>query len=834
MSAGITAHPFTAQRITAQRITAQRITVTGIVQGVGFRPFVYTLAQSHGLGGWVFNTTFGVEIVVVGPDDALTAFRADLEHRAPPLALLDQISDAAIPLPAAADYADDNGAPRFTIRHSQAQAGDFVPVSPDVALCDDCRRELLDPADRRYRYPFINCTHCGPRYTIIRSMPYDRPATTMAEFALCPACRAEYDDPGNRRFHAQPIACPVCGPQITLVASSAQPQHAPYGHAPSYGHEPSCPDPLAGDAALLACQRILAAGGIVAIKGLGGFHLACDAANPAAVATLRARKQRGAKPFAVMARDLETAATIAVLDATAARLLQDRSHPILLLDQRTPSPLADGVAPDAPSVGVMLPYTPLHLLLLTPHPAAPELAPPPLLVMTSGNLSEEPIAFDNDDALVRLAPLADAFLLHNRPIHNHCDDSVARPAQHHALPIRRARGLAPLPIRLPFAVSPILAVGAELKNTFCLTQDHYALLSPHIGDMENLATLAAFERTLAHYRDLFRISPGGVNHLACDLHPGYFATRWAEAHAAQTGLPLTRVQHHHAHLAALLAEHGLPLDTRAVGLILDGSGYGADGAIWGGELLVGGYAQAQRVGRLRPIPLPGGDAAIRRPARVALAHLWAAGLPWTDTLPPVAATSATERAILARQFTTGFNTVPTSSMGRLFDAVASLIGLRHVVAYEAQAAIALEAHARRGLADAPLGHLSPYPLTLVPVKSPLSSAPDALQWEWDAAPLVQAVVADLQVGESPARMAARFHLGLAAALVEAAQWAATYGQTDLVALSGGVWQNTTLLDLTVDGLAAAGLRPLLHRRLPPNDGGIAVGQALVAHALTTG
>ena len=786
----------------AGSLRARRVTVAGIVQGVGFRPFVYTLAGRHGLGGWVRNTAAGVEIVLVGPHPAQDAVLADLPATAPPLAVLDRVAVESIPLPGAPSLVSDQASPLFRIHASAATAGDFVPVSPDVAVCDDCLAELRDPADRRYRYPFINCTNCGPRYTIIRDIPYDRPQTTMSAFTMCPACQAEYDDPANRRFHAQPNACPDCGPHVWLVRS---PQ--------AEISLPGLDDDLRGDAAIRAAQRLLAGGGIVAVKGLGGFHLACDAANDTAVAALRRRKQRGDKPFAVMAYDLAAVAAFAEVAPAEARLLLDRSRPILLLAQRSPFPLSAGLVPGSRTVGAMLPYTPLHHLLLD----APG---PTVLVMTSGNLAEEPIITDNDDALTRLAPLADAFLLHNRDIHIPCDDSVVRRLGDVTLPIRRSRGLAPQPIRLPFAVTPVLAVGGELKNTLCLTNDRYAFLSQHIGDLENLETLAAFERIRDHLQRLFRCHPQAV---ACDLHPGYLGTRWAQEYAAATSLPLIAVQHHHAHLASLMAEHGLGPDDQAIGVIFDGTGYGPDGTIWGGELLVGGYTNFSRLGRLHPFPLPGGDAAIKRPYRVALALLAAHGLPWRDDLPPVAACPPAERRVLAQQLDRAVNTVPTSSAGRLFDAVASLAGVRQTVAYEAQAALELEA------LTAPLTEPT-YRLPVNPLNSYGSTLQSELQFEWRTDALLAAVVDDVTRGVAPGVIAARFHHGLADAILAACQAAAATTDLRTVALSGGVFQNTTLLQLALARLHEAGFAPLVHRQVPPNDGGLALGQALVAHA----
>jgi hydrogenase maturation protein HypF len=753
----------------APAVERLHLTVRGIVQGVGFRPFVYGLAARYGLAGHVGNNSGGVFIEVEGTTEALTRFQDALATEAPPLAHIESVTTRPLSPLAETD---------FTILTSQSSEMVSAHIPADVGICDECLRELFDPANRRYRYPFINCTHCGPRFSIIRAIPYDRPATTMASFEMCPTCAAEYHDPLSRRFHAQPIACPKCGPQVW---------YQPQGAAAVYG----------SDAAIAAAREALRAGQIVAVKGLGGFHLACDATNDAALERLRTRKGRLDKPFAVMVRDLEMARQFAHIDDNEANLLTSQQRPILLLRKRA-SALSERVAPGNPYVGLMLPYTPLHYLLLDETP----------LVMTSGNLSGEPIAIDNNEARSRLSPLVDAFLLHDRPIHIPCDDSVLRIHDGRELPIRRSRGYTPFPIRLPFAGASVLATGGELKNTFCLTHAGYAFLSQHIGDMENMETLTAFERAQAHLTTLYRAQPQAI---VCDLHPDYLTTHWAQFHTAQTALPLIRVQHHHAHIAAVMAEHGLDGTPPVIGLCLDGTGYGTDGTIWGGEVLLADYANFSRAAHLKPVPLPGGDAAIERPYRMALAHLWAAGIAWDDDLPPVAACPAAERRILAQQFETGFRTVPTSSMGRLFDAVASLLGLRHTVTYEAQAAIELE-----GIADD--ATVEPYAFGLVP-GTPL---------QIDPTPVLTAIIADCRAGVPQGLIAARFHEAVAQALLDVCLHLRDEGHGSVVALSGGVFQNVRLLRTTDARLDTHGFTTLIHRAVPSNDGGLALGQAAIA------
>ncbi len=796
----------------------RHIHITGIVQGVGFRPFVYGLATRYKLEGWVLNDSSGVKIEVIGPPEMLSAFINALRTEAPPLAVIDSLQVKNIPLQSKIQNLKSK---IFQIRHSQAQAEAFVPISPDICICDDCRRELYDPADRRYRYPFINCTNCGPRFTIIRDIPYDRPLTTMADFPMCPDCWREYEDPGNRRFHAQPNACPRCGPRVEFrwAERAGQPSERTIALANLPGGNLSRDGCLEGEEAIKISQKVLAAGGIVAVKGLGGFHLACDARNDEALQTLRQRKGRVDKPFAVMALDVAAVEQFAEVNPQERSLLTSKERPIVLLKKKPDNPLSELVSPGNRYIGVMLPYTPLHYLLLNPQPPTPN-PQLPVLVMTSGNFSEEPIMKDNAEALERLAALADAFLLHNRDIHIHCDDSVVRVLAGRELPIRRSRGYAPFPVKLPFPVEQILAVGGELKNTFCLTKGNYAFMSQHIGDMENLETWRAFEKSVKHFQTLFRVEP---KIFACDMHPGYLSSKWAREvtnDERRTTNPsphppaqLVEVQHHHAHIAAVMAEYGLDGSEPVIGFSFDGTGYGTDGTIWGGEVLVADYKTFARLAHLKYVPLPGGDAAIKRPYRTALAHLWAAGLDWDERLPPVAACQAVERGLIRRQLETGFNAVPTSSMGRLFDAVASLAGIRQTVTYEAQAAIEFEAIMAVGITEA-------YPWGLTEDGG-----------EIDAAPLIQAVVTDVQAGVPAPVISAKFHNAVANLVLILSGRLREKEGLNRVALSGGVFQNVTLLELTVNRLRGE-FEVLTHRLVPPNDGGLALGQAIVANFLS--
>ena len=823
------------------------IHITGIVQGVGFRPFVYNLATGLGLSGWVLNSSAGVEIEVVGPAPVLGEFTERLKTEAPPLSHIEQVAVTEIAV-SDVQTPDDGG---FTIRHSEAREGEFQPISPDVAICEDCLRELFDPDDRRYRYPFINCTNCGPRFTIIRDIPYDRPKTTMAPFVMCPDCQAEYDDPTNRRFHAQPNACPVCGPRVWFQTSNLQ-------------------SPISSEEeAIRAAREMLRDGNVVAIKGLGGFHLACDATNDEAAARLRERKGRVDKPFALMAFDLETVEQFCYVNDDERALLTSRERPILLLRERAESFISPLVAPGNRYIGVMLPYTPLHYLLLEPATSDRTLDVghrtfPPALVMTSGNYSEEPIATDNDEALERLSDLADAFLLHDRDIHARCDDSVTRVFAGAELPVRRSRGYTPYPVHLPFEVKQVLAVGAELKNTFCLTRDRYAFLSQHIGDMENYETLRFFEQMVEQLARTFRVQPQVI---ACDMHPGYLATRWTNRRISESATQrLVQVQHHHAHIAACMAENRLTGERPVIGVAFDGTGYGTDGAIWGGEFLVADYGSFRRVAHLKYAPLPGGDGAIRRPYRIALAHLWAAGVPWDEDLPSVAAASVAEHKVLARQLERGLNTVPTSSIGRLFDGVSALAGVRQEINYEAQAAIELENLAQPDEAAA-------YPFDLAFPQSPIPNL-RSLTWTGqnqmgflnrqdaknakkkqgkalrplrlggefscrmyknftgkvliDPAPCIRSVVADVRAGAPAGVIASRFHNGLATMVRDVCLRLREETGLNEVALSGGVFQNVTLLSKTVPLLEEVGFTVYTHRLVPPNDACISLGQAVVA------
>jgi hydrogenase maturation protein HypF len=772
----------------------KHIHITGIVQGVGFRPFVYGLAVRHHLSGEVCNTSSGVDIAIEGRADQIDQFIRALTIETPPLAHIDSINVQPIAA---------NGLTVFSIAPSVSQADAFQPISPDIALCPDCRRELFDPTNRRYLYPFINCTNCGPRFTIIQDIPYDRPLTTMSQFVMCPDCAKEYTDPLDRRFHAQPTACPKCGPNVWLqVNADFGMSNAKLTSDTSYAirNPPS---------AIEEAQCLLLDGKIIAIKGLGGFHLACDATNDAAVAKLRKRKGRIDKPFALMAANLESIEQFCEVNTQERALLQSPQHPIVLLNKKPNSTISQFVAPGQSTLGVMLPYTPLHELLFQPSALSPQ-----PLVMTSGNFNEEPIAIDNDDALARLAQLADAFLLHDRDIHLRCDDSVVRVFEDRELPIRRSRGYAPYPVKLPFNAPLILATGGELKNTFCVTRDNYAFLSQHIGDVENYETLHSLEDSVAHFEKLFRSKPQLI---AYDLHPDYLASRYALQQAEQNNLQSIGVQHHHAHIAACMAENNLPDRQSVIGVAFDGTGYGTDGAIWGGEFLVADYHGFTRAAHLKYVPLPGGDAATRNPYRIALSYLQQAGIEWTNDLAPVDHASrithhtANVLEVVHHQINTGLNSPLTSSMGRLFDAVASLLNVRQEVNYEGQAAIELEALADRT-------ETSAYPISI-----------DA-KAEIDVAPLIRSVVADIRSGVPSPIVSARFHNSIALLVRQVCKSIRTQYGLNEVALSGGVFQNVTLLKRTLDLLRAENFEVHTHRLVPPNDGGLALGQAVIAAA----
>jgi hydrogenase maturation protein HypF len=786
-----------------------RVHIAGIVQGVGFRPFVYNLATRLELKGWVRNTSAGVDIEVDGERDVLDSFVKLLRDEAPPLSSIDEFS---------ASFQAASGFRSFEIVHSEAVEGAFQPISPDVAICDDCLRELFDPADRRYRYPFINCTNCGPRFTIIKDIPYDRPKTTMAGFPLCPDCEREYTDPTNRRFHAQPVACPVCGPKVWLENRSGDFSRI------------ITTEVVTTNDAISDTRRLLNNGKIVAIKGLGGFHLACDATNIDAVTELRNRKLRVDKPFALMMPDVETIKKHCFVSDEEQELLTSTARPIVLLKRRLESSIVEEISPKQEWFGVMLPYTPLHYLLMEKTGNFPE-----ALVMTSGNLSEEPIATDNNEARERLAKLADAFLMHDRDIHIRCDDSVVRVFDDRPLtidhkpsstlapgasagvvhrsssiyPIRRSRGYSPFPVKLPFNVPPLLAAGSELKNTFCITNGNYAFLSHHIGDMENYETLRSFEQGVEHFEKLFRVKPVAIAH---DMHPNYLATRYALERAERENIPTFSVQHHHAHIAAGMAEHGL--NEPVIGISFDGTGYGEDGAIWGGETLVADYQNYQRAAHLEYFPLPGGDASIKKPARTALALLWSLGLDWDEHLAPVNEFCAEDLVTLRVQLEKKINTPQTSSMGRLFDAVAALAGVRQKVNYEGQAAIEFEA-----LADELEGESYVFGLDHGQIR---------------VRAVVEALMADVMAGIPTPKISARFHNGLSSVLRIVTNEMRASSQINKVVLSGGVWQNITLLRRTLSLLRNDGFEVYIHREVPTNDGGLSLGQAVIAAARLRG
>jgi hydrogenase maturation protein HypF len=754
-----------------------RFEVRGAVQGVGFRPFVWRLAHALSLSGWVRNDIAGVFIELEGEDEALREFRRALGDAPPPLARIREILEASTPV------TNERG---FHIRPSEDAGARTVLVLPDVATCPACLAEVLDPKDRRYLYPFANCTDCGPRFTIVTDLPYDRPATTMAGFALCGDCRAEYKDPRDRRFHAQPIACPACGP--TLEAWS------PSGEVLARRHE-----------ALLAAADALRAGAVVAVKGLGGFHLMCDAQSADAVGALRRRKQREEKPLALMVRDVAMARALAEVTNESEALLSGPEAPIVLLPRRADPGVAPNVAPGRPELGLMLPATPLHHLLLreTGFP----------IVATSGNRSEEPIATDEREALVRLAGMADLFLVHDRAIARHVDDSVARVFAGAPRLLRRARGWAPLPVPVRDELPVILGVGAHMKTAVALSVGRQVFLSQHIGDLETPEALDAFERVIADFGRLWDVSPAAVAH---DLHPGYASTVFAKKLAETRGIPAVAVQHHHAHLAACLAEN--EAEGPALGVCWDGTGLGTDGTIWGGEFLLGDAKGFERVAHLRPFRLPGGDAAVREPRRTALAlllELLGESALGREDLECVRSFSRNERAILAKMLARRVNAPVTTSAGRLFDAVASLLGIAQKTSFEGQSAMALEAAALAASGEAERAPLFfSLPLTV----SPDGSA--VLDWE----PLVSYLLRRSSLGVSPSLLAADFHAALADGILAVARHAGA----DRVALTGGCFQNKLLTELAAARLKAAGFEVLLHGAVPPNDGGIGLGQVLVA------
>ena len=768
---------------------AVAIRVRGLVQGVGFRPTVWRLANDLNLVGDVRNDGAGVLIHAAGPAAALRDFLERLWRETPPLSRIDGIE--------VTNLSHAPGGSEFIILESDSGAV-RTGVVPDAATCPACLSDVTKPEDRRYRYAFANCTHCGPRLSIVRAIPYDRANTSMAPFELCQDCAAEYHDPADRRFHAQPTACAVCGPRLWLEDAKGRRLE-----------EPTDGEPLA------KAQALLTDGAIIAVKGLGGFHLACDAGNEAAVDRLRQRKRRYHKPFALLARDLDMIRDYARVDEVEAALLQSAAAPIVVLDRHEQAPpLAGGLAPGQSGLGFMLPYTPLHHLL------ASDLARP--IVLTSGNRSDEPQTIENDEARQRLQGIADYWLLHDREIVNRLDDSVARVAAGKARLLRRARGYAPAPINLPqgFEDAPrVLAMGGELKNSFCLLKDGQAILSPHIGDLEDPMTHADYRRILSLYRSLFDFRPEVI---AADAHPDYHASHWGRGLAEDDGALYVETQHHHAHLAACLADSGRSLEASPVlGVILDGLGFGAEDDLWGGEFLLGDYLTCERLGHFAAVPLLGGEKAMREPWRNSYAHLrqflgWGAVREGWPDLPIVRFLAQKPLDTLDRMIERGVNSPPASSAGRLFDAVAASLGLcREATSFEGQAAIELEA-----LAESAPDEDSAYPVDLG------AGSPRVLAW----APLWRALLDDLAGDLPPARIAARFHNGLIAAIVTMSRDLALARAVETVALSGGVFQNRLLLEGVIEGLEADGLNVLSPQEVPANDGGLSLGQACIVAA----
>src|SRR5918997_1028191 len=764
----------------------REISVRGIVQGVGFRPFVYALARRHALAGLVRNDAEGVHIEAEGPPEELELFLRDIRAKAPPLAVVEAVSWRPLAV------RKESG---FRIEESREGASRRALISPDVATCEECRAELFDPADRRYRYPFTNCTNCGPRFTITRSVPYDRAMTTMAHFEMCLKCRREYADPSDRRFHAQPNACPVCGPQVRLLDR--------------FGHEVHSKP---GDS-ILHTARILGGRAVVAIKGLGGYHLACDPFDARAVRTLRGRKARQDKPFALMARDLEQVRKLCRIGPEEEKLLTSPARPIVLLERLERSGIVEEVAPRQDTLGVMLAYTPLHHLLL--HDAGIP------LVMTSGNNSDEPIAYWDEEAFEQLGEIADFFLIHDRPIHMRCDDSVVRVVRGRMYQIRRSRGHAPAPLGVAEGFDQhTLACGGELKNTFCVAKERHVFLSHHIGDLENYETLKSFREGVEHYCRLFDVSPELV---AYDLHPEYLSTKYARE-LEEAGLPAVGVQHHHAHVASCLADNERPDDERVIGVALDGTGYGIDGTVWGGEFFEGSLERGfTRRAHLEYAPMPGGSAAIRQPWRMALAQLISVyGEEEVLTLPLAMVREAGETNVLlvARLVEHGLNTPPTSSAGRLFDAVAALVGVpgSRRTTYEGQAAVELEL-AANGSAD------RGYPFRL---------RPEGEGWVVETSGLIAGVVEDLLAGRSAGGGSSSFHRTMAEVVIAGCEEIRGARGASAVALSGGTFQNLLLLGQVLELLAGRGFTVYRHRRGPANDGGLSLGQAVLANGVYKG
>jgi hydrogenase maturation protein HypF len=821
-------------------LETRRYQIRGVVQGVGFRPFVFRVAEAHAVGGWVRNDSEGVVLEVQGPPGVLEEFIVEVRTGAPALARIESVALIE-------QRYEERLVESFEIQVSERSAQASTLVSPDSCVCEECLRELLDPADRRYRYPYINCTNCGPRYSIVRGVPYDRAATTMAAFPMCERCEREYHDVRDRRFHAQPTACWECGPRVALVYPGARPPGLPetYGRGVPLTHtagvavsggagsDPArsgvgeSPDPIEGTVELLR------EGAIVAVKGLGGYHLVVDARNEEAVARLRRRKRREEKPFAVMSPTLQAVRGYAKVGEREAELLSSPQRPIVLVRKQAGArPLAAGIAPGNRSYGAMLAYTPVHHLLFQGGFDA--------LVATSGNVSDEPIAFRDEDALERLTGIADGFLVGEREIYTRVDDSIVRcvaldplpssapsgaspahrdaggevaPARSETTPIRRARGYTPEPVRAPFELPPLLAVGPELKNTVCVTRGSELFLSHHVGDLKNEATRRSFEHAIEHMSKLLEVTPQTIAH---DLHPGYLSTRYA---LSQERLPTVAVQHHHAHAAACMCEHGLT--EPVVGVVFDGTGYGTDGNVWGGEFLVGDYAGFQRAAHLTYFRLPGGDRAVQEPWRVAWSLLWEAyGESFAELdVPVVSRRSTEERRVLARMLRTGLRSPLSSSVGRLFDGVAALLGVRERCRYEAQAAIELEQLVTPTPTPGAAGRPLPWEL----------SSGEGWPWRIDPAPAVRELVREVRRGSATvAELSGRFHSTVVDVVGRTCEAIRARTGLERVVLSGGVFQNELLLRGCHEVLESAGFQVYSHRLVPANDGGVALGQAAVA------
>lgn len=745
------------------------------MQGVGFRPLVYQLALKNRLSGYVFNTSGDVTIILEGKEKDIVRFLDQLKASPPPRSRIESIEIEEWPA---------EGIQGFEIRESRIRADEYQLISPDIATCPLCVEEILNPSDRRFGYSFTNCTNCGPRFTIIEEIPYDRKNTTMAGFDMCPQCRAEYDNPNDRRFHAQPDACPACGPGLMLVDTS--------------GEE------IKGDGPLSATATLLKSGKIVALKGLGGFLLACDATDDSALALLRQRKRRRSKPFAVMTPSIDDAEALCYISPQEKDLLTSPQAPIVLLRRRSPSILSGLVAPDTAYMGVMLPYTPMHHLLLR------KVGGP--LVMTSGNLSEEPIAADNEEAMQRLSGIADFFLMHNRGICSRYDDSVAMTVNNRMQVVRRARGFAPYPIHLPYDSTMVFSCGAEVKNSFCMTRGNHAFLSQHIGDLENLETLEHLEDTVGLYKRIFHIEPELI---AYDMHPEYLSTKYALGLINSTGIKGVPVQHHHAHIVSCMADNGVT--DRVIGVAFDGTGYGEDGAIWGGEFLLADYSGFKRLAHLEYLPMPGGKAAIEKPYRMTLSYLFRAfgndalGL----SLPFFEGMDSHEIGLIKAQIDRGINSPLTSSCGRLFDAVSALLNIRKESDYEGQAAVEMESLADEGIDTSyPFDIMEKKGISIISFKNMFRS-------------MITDIIAEVPVSY----IAGRFHATIADVILTICRGLVRETDVNKVALSGGVFQNRLLLEKTIKRLEAEGMAVLTHHNVPANDGGIALGQAVIANSM---